>query len=186
MNRFPDGGPLDFEAINSEPDADKRRELMNWHSLILTIGYFGEQKNNAFKADWFREPLEQLSDKLRSGKGVPALIAPILAELIDQKHDLFSHQLRLVPIPKKVKEYETGALSITIGKEIEHRHLDYGSINKAVSRVSEDAGVDERTIWRHWKRFKEMYPEGFLKVQEFPDWAKRLLRDAARKGTDKT
>jgi hypothetical protein len=143
------------KEIADEPDEAKRAQIREWFHRIVSIGAFGHEA----AGDQFGDSgIQALVARLRSGQPLTGPAAKALAELIDCKEEAFGYRLSLVPVRKRVKQFDRGADAIEFGLEIQ-RLIDSGlSINQAVALFSERIEVDERTMWRYWKQFKRFYP----------------------------
>ena len=168
-----------------------------WESLIRTLGAFGKQDEWVppdLKAK-IRLPMKMFVDKLRSGDPIPPSAMKILAELIDPRFGIFAYRLDLVEIRKKKREFEKGADFIGIGLEIERIVRDEKiTVSNAIISLSEGLGIDERSVWRHWRRYKSFYPTGYLSEfekaalehqREIREAMGEALAEARRRETDK-
>jgi hypothetical protein len=168
-----------------------------WDSLIRTLGLCGKQDDRipAALKDKIRLPMNELVEKLRSGDAIPASAMKILAELIDPRFGIFAYQLELVEVRKKKREFERGADSIGIGLEIERIVRDEKvNVSKAIISLGDGLGIDERSMWRHWRKYKIFYPTGYLSEFEkaelehgrkLKEAMGEALAEARRRETDK-
>jgi len=167
----------------------------SWHSAVINLGIIGLDwvypiaMSEDARAAGIEPPLEIFIKKLRSGEDMPASAVAILADIFEGK---YPYKLELVRHPKNAKQASVGADAIGIGLEIERLVRDKGhTVSSVVALLAEYLEVDDRTVWRYWKRHQEMYPDGYLEKFEenekpFQEQLRQLRRQLREnRGTDK-
>ncbi len=141
-----------------------------WDSLLLEIGLDGHnwifppEAADIAKKNGQIAPLDEFLEKLRSGEDMPASAAAMLADIIEGN---YRYKFELVAVPKNIAATERGADAIGVGLEMERFVRDKGeTISSAVILLAEYFSVDDRTIWRCWREYKSMYPNGLLEELE--------------------
>jgi hypothetical protein len=142
-------------ARSLETDDEKREDFFEWIDLLSYLGGGGLYGLSSWArglmtaGDIIKPPTHLLAGRLRSGKGVPAPVAPFLAELIDKKEQLFD-EFALSPIKTKVKETIERAIAIPISIFMKKAIRDGLSVDDAAALVGEITGRSSRHIMRYW------------------------------------
>lgn len=134
-----------------------------WDSTVRNLGISGmkwlfpEEKIPKAKQMGLKSPLEKFIEKLRSGEDMPASAALILADIIE---GAYPYKLQLMPVKRNIARADHQSDIIGVGLELERIQRDHEmSLNHAVAHLAEYLDVDDRTVWRHWSAYKDMYPK---------------------------
>jgi hypothetical protein len=176
-----------LEARFSDHEAE-RVERQEWLTLFLSIcGGAASLSSDVRGPAFFPEPselqiaaLQQLADRLRSGKTIPSSVAQILADLIDGKEGQCLFRLALVPDEKRIKKFNNDVEAFKVGLEI-NELINSGKNTTAAIKAVEKRGIGNRSIWRHWGRYIKAFPR---KGDGLFEWQQKY-KNRATNTTDK-
>jgi hypothetical protein len=153
-----------FEVMAASNEAE-RTERQEWLTLFLSIGggaasLSSEAKGPAIlpePSQLQRAALQQLADRLRSGKTIPPSVAQIMADLIDGKEGQQLFRLALVPDKKRIKKFNNDVEDFKVGLEIKEL-INSGKNPTAAIVASEETGIGNTSNWRRWRRYRKAFP----------------------------